>query len=32
MLHDDFLIEWDKEILNNWLEKREFKGAGVCRL
>ena len=20
-----------KEILNNWLEKREFIGAGVCR-
>ena len=21
----------EKEILNNWLEKREFIGAGVCR-
>ena len=31
MLHDNFLIEWDKFFLNNWLEKREFKGAGVCR-
>ena len=33
MLHDNFLITspGTKEILNDWLEKREFKSAGVCR-